>query len=253
MTDKHPLHINQIRLEHALPAVFADQPHRPSQVWEGDVVLERGKTYIIAAASGTGKSSLCAYIYGARRDYSGHICFDGQDVSAFSIGHWLSLRRTALAYLPQELDLFPELSAWQNIELKRRLTDFTPQSRVEEWLRQLGIADRRDFPVGKMSIGQQQRVGIIRSLCQPFDFILLDEATNALDARNERAIVENLAEFYRGRTVVVVAHRLSTVRDADRIIVLDGGRVAETGTHASLIARRGVYHNLVKNLLELGN
>ena len=77
MTDKHPLHINQIRLEHALPAVFADQPHRPSQVWEGDVVLERGKTYIIAAASGTGKSSLCAYIYGARRDYSGHICFDG--------------------------------------------------------------------------------------------------------------------------------------------------------------------------------
>ena len=85
------------------------------------------------------------------------------------------------------------------------------------------------------------------------DFILLDEATNALDARNERAIVENLAEFYRGRTVVVVAHRLSTVRDADRIIVLDGGRVAETGTHASLIALRGVYHTLVKNQLELGN
>ncbi len=85
------------------------------------------------------------------------------------------------------------------------------------------------------------------------DFILLDEATNALDARNERAIVENLAEFYRGRTVVVVAHRLSTVRDADRIIVLDRGHVAETGTHASLIALRGVYHTLVKNQLELGN
>ncbi len=205
MTDKHPLHINQIRLEHALPAVFADQPHRPSQVWEGDVVLERGKTYIIAAASGTGKSSLCAYIYGARRDYSGHICFDGQDVSAFTIDHWLSLRRTALAYLPQELDLFPELSAWQNIELKRRLTDFTPQSRVEEWLRQLGIADRRDFPVGKMSIGQQQRVGIIRSLCQPFDFIFLDEPVSHLDADNNRLAARIILDEAARQGAAVVA------------------------------------------------
>ena len=77
--------------------------------------------------------------------------------------------------------------------------------------------------------------------------------TNALDARNERAIVENLDVFYRGRTVVVVAHRLSTVRNADRIIVLDGGRVAETGNHDSLIERKGAYYNLVKNQLELGN
>ena len=168
-------------------------------------MLERGKTYIIAAASGTGKSSLCAYIYGARRDYSGHICFDGQDVSAFSIDHWLSLRRTALAYLPQELDLFPELSAWQNIELKRRLTDFTPQSRVEEWLRQLVIADRRDFPVGKMSIGQQQRVGIIRSLCQPFDFILLDEPVSHLDADNNRLAARMILDEAARQGAAVVA------------------------------------------------
>lgn len=205
MTDKNPLHINNIRLEHTLPAVFSDQPHRLSQVWEGDVVLERGKTYIIAAASGTGKSSLCAYIYGSRRDYSGHIYFDGRDVAGFDIDHWLALRRTALAYLPQELDLFPELSAWQNIELKRRLTDFTPQSRVEEWLRQLGIADRRDFPVGKMSIGQQQRVGIIRSLCQPFDFIFLDEPVSHLDADNNRLAARMILDEARRQGAAVVA------------------------------------------------
>ena len=81
---------------------------------------------------------------------------------------------------------------------------------------------------------------------------MLDEATNALDAKNERVIVENLARFYKGRTVVVVAHRLSTVRDADKIIVLDGGRVAETGSHESLIRKQGAYYTLVKNQLELG-
>ena len=81
----------------------------------------------------------------------------------------------------------------------------------------------------------------------------MDEATNALDAKNERAIVENLDTFYQGRTVVVVAHRLSTVKNADQIVVLDSGKVVETGNHASLIEKQGTYYNLVKNQLELGN
>ena len=85
------------------------------------------------------------------------------------------------------------------------------------------------------------------------DFIFLDEATNSLDAKNERAIVENLDGFYEGRTVVVVAHRLSTVKNADQIIVVDGGKIVETGNHASLIEKRGAYYNLVKNQLELGS
>ena len=104
-----------------------------------------------------------------------------------------------------------------------------------------------------LSQGQKQRILIARAVYRNPDFIFLDEATNALDAKNERAIVENLDVFYRGRTVVVVAHRLSTVRNADRIIVLDGGRVVETGNHDSLIERKGAYYNLVKNQLELGN
>lgn len=187
-----------------LPAVFADEKPRPSDIWKSEVALQRGHRYIIAAESGTGKSSLCAYIYGSRRDYTGKILFDGKDSASFSIADRLALRRTSLAYLPQELDLFPELSAWQNIELKRRLTGFTPREKVEQWLEMLGIADRRDFPVGKMSIGQQQRVGIIRALCQPFDFLLLDEPVSHLDEENNRKaarIIMEEAERQKGAIV----------------------------------------------------
>ena len=83
--------------------------------------------------------------------------------------------------------------------------------------------------------------------------IILDEATNALDANNERMIVEHLDEFYKGKTVVIVAHRLSTVKNADQIVVLDKGKVAEIGTHEELTQKHGAYYNLVKNQLELGN
>lgn len=103
-----------------------------------------------------------------------------------------------------------------------------------------------------LSQGQKQRVLIARAIYRDPAYIFLDEATNSLDAENERTIVENLAGFYKGRTVVVVAHRLSTVRDADNIVVLDGGRVVESGNHRSLIESHGVYYNLVKNQLELG-
>jgi ATP-binding cassette subfamily B protein len=104
-----------------------------------------------------------------------------------------------------------------------------------------------------LSQGQKQRILIARAVYKNPDFIFLDEATNALDAKNERAIVENLDGFYKGRTVVIVAHRLSTVKNADQIIVLDGGRIVEIGTHTSLIAAQGCYYNLVKNQLELGS
>ena len=105
----------------------------------------------------------------------------------------------------------------------------------------------------RVSQGQRQRILIARAVYKDPEFIFLDEATNALDTNNEKEIMEHLHRFYRGRTVVVVAHRLSTVRDADNIVVLDKGRVAEEGTHEELTAKRGIYYKLVKNQLELGN
>ena len=121
----------------------------------------------------------------------------------------------------------------------------------------MGLPLRYETKIGKdgmgLSQGQKQRILIARAVYKNPEFIFLDEATNSLDANNERAIVENLNEFYKGRTVMVVAHRLSTVRNADQIIVLEKGKVKEQGSHDSLIAARGAYYNLIKNQLELGN
>jgi ATP-binding cassette subfamily B protein len=104
-----------------------------------------------------------------------------------------------------------------------------------------------------LSEGQKQRLLIARVIYKNPEILIFDEATNSLDANTEKVIVENLADFFRGKTVIVVAHRLSTVRNADKIVVLDSGQIIETGNHQSLIEKRGAYYNLVKNQLELGN
>ncbi|MDE7109349.1 MAG: ATP-binding cassette domain-containing protein, partial [Muribaculaceae bacterium] len=133
-------------------------------------------------------------IYGARTDYEGRLLFDGEDAAGIKIDRWQLLRRESLAYLPQELSLFPELTAMQNIELKNSLTGFAEKGRIEEWLHILGIDSRRDYPVGRMSVGQQQRVGLIRAICQPFDFILLDEPVSHLDEENNRKAARMIVE-----------------------------------------------------------
>ena len=185
--------IQEISLQDALPAVFEGEDTGTSDVWRCGLTLSKGNRYIISAESGTGKSSLCSFIYGSRRDYLGTISFNGKDIRKFHIHKWQKLRRTSLAYLPQDLGLFPELSDWENIVLKNDLTGhFTPE-RIEHLLDRLGIAHRRDFPVRKMSIGQQQRVGIIRALAQPFDFLLLDEPVSHLD-RDNNLLVASIAE-----------------------------------------------------------
>lgn len=177
-----------IQLNNTLPRVFAGHNSISSDVWLKNVVMERGKRYLISAESGTGKSSMCSFIYGYRQDYSGVIAFDGQDISNLSIAQWCDLRKSHIAYLPQDMRLFGELTAIENVELKNRLTGFKSRQEIEQLFQALGIADKQDSLVAKLSIGQQQRVAIIRTLCQPCDFIMLDEPVSHLDEENNRIV-----------------------------------------------------------------
>jgi ATP-binding cassette subfamily B protein len=104
-----------------------------------------------------------------------------------------------------------------------------------------------------LSQGQKQRILIARAVYKNPEYLFFDEATNALDANNERVIMENLQEFYKGKTIVIVAHRLSTVKNADQIVVLNQGKISGLGTHAELVAKKGEYYDLVKNQLELSS
>lgn len=186
--------MNTITLDNTLPRVFASETIPHSEVWKSQISFSRGNLYLVEAASGGGESSLCAYIFGARTDYEGRILFDTTDISTLSIDDWLELRRRHIAYLPQELSLFPELTAWENIQLKNRLTGYASDKMLNRWFEQLGIASRRDYPAARLSIGQQQRVAIIRAICQPFDFMLLDEPVSHLDAANNRIAADLITE-----------------------------------------------------------
>lgn len=188
-----------------LPRVFVNENIPESDVWDEELTLYRGNNYLIEAASGGGKSSMCAYVYGARVDYEGELFFNGKDTRGFSIAEWQEIRRRHIAYLPQELDLFPELTAWENIQLKNTLTNHFGDKDIERMLDELGIASRRDYPAGRMSIGQQQRVAIIRSLCQPFDFILLDEPVSHLDEGNNRIVADMIAREAERQGAAVIS------------------------------------------------
>lgn len=183
-----------IELQQTLPEVFAGRDGIVSDVWHRHAAFRKGETCLIEAVSGTGKSSLCSYIYGWRTDYQGIITFDGENVKGFTPARWTEIRKRSIAMLFQELRLFDELTAWENVQLKNRLTGFRNKKEVERWFDELGIADKRNQKAGKMSFGQQQRVAFIRALCQPFDFILLDEPVSHLDDGNARVMARILTE-----------------------------------------------------------
>lgn len=186
--------MNSIHLRQTLPQVFADRDAITSDVWHQDITFCKGKRYLIEAASGTGKSSLCSYIYGYRRDYQGIINFDERNIRSLSVDEWVEVRKQSLSILFQELRLFPELTALENVQLKNRLTNFKKKKEVLALFAALGIADKADEKAAKLSFGQQQRVAFIRSLCQPFDFIFLDEPISHLDDDNGAIMSRLLTE-----------------------------------------------------------
>ena len=199
--------MNRITLHHALPSVFAGKDYIDSDVWHKEVEFEKGDFYLIEAASGTGKSSLCSFIYGYRNDYEGIINFDGNNVRNLSVKDWVDLRKHSLSMLFQDLRLFTELTAMENVLLKNSLTKFKKKKDNKDLFYELGIGDKMNTEIGKMSFGQQQRVALIRALCQPFDFLFLDEPVSHLDEVNAKNMARILTEeaMKQGAGVIVTS------------------------------------------------
>lgn len=211
-----------IQLQHILPQIFAEKNEIHSDIWHKDFTFHKGKYYLIEAASGTGKSSLCSYLYGERSDYQGIISFDKQNIRSFSTPQWASLRKNSLAILFQDLRLFPELTAWENVQIKNKLTRYKNKKDILDLFQMLNISDKLHTPINKLSFGQQQRVAFIRTLCQPFDFILLDEPVSHLDIDNNHLIRDILQKeaIQRGAGIIVTSIGQHLQLNYNRILML---------------------------------
>ncbi len=236
---------------------FKYDPHALAKTIEGvNIHIPEGKITAIVGASGSGKTTLIKLMLGYYPVMSGEITIAGHNISEYNLKWW----RQQCGVVMQDGVIFSESIA-RNIAVddggidEERLIKAAEIANVKDFVMALPLKFNTNIGRDGMGLsqGQKQRILIARAVYKNPKFIFLDEATNSLDASNERVIVENLDKFYKGKTVVIVAHRLSTVKNADQIIVLDKGKVVETGNHKSLTAKRGAYYNLVKNQLELGN
>ena len=204
------------------PQVFLHREDLTSEVWKQNIGFNKGKTYLVEADSGQGKSTFCSYVMGYRHDYEGKILFDQQDIIQYRVKEWTDVRRLHISCLFQDLRLFPELTALENVEIKNKLTGHKSRRQIEQWFTMLGISDKQDTRVGLMSFGQQQRVAMMRALVQPFDFILADEPISHLDDANAALMADIMMTEARsqGAGVIVTSIGKHMQLDYDQVIKL---------------------------------
>jgi len=182
-----------IQLTDLWPIPVKEMPssiNEPSDTFGKDCPFEKGKNYLLTAPSGRGKSTLLHLIYGLRSDYEGEVTLGGKNIRDFIPEAWADFRQTKLAIVFQDIRLFPNLTALENILLKAKLTGTKSEAEINELARNIGIANLLEKKCRALSYGQQQRVAILRALCQPFEFILLDEPFSHLDDKNVRIACE---------------------------------------------------------------
>ena len=220
-----------------------------------NLTIPEGKITAIVGMSGSGKTTLIKLLLGFYPPTKGNIRIGGLNLSNIDPQAW----RARCGTVMQDGFIFSESIA-KNIAIgedhidEHRLLNAAKIANIQDMIENLPLG--YNTKIGQegngISQGQKQRILIARAVYKDPHYIFLDEATNSLDANNEHVIMDNLQEFFKGRTVVVVAHRLSTVKNADQIVVLNHGEITEIGTHNELVAKHGVYYTLVKNQLELG-
>ncbi|OQA00090.1 MAG: Toxin RTX-I translocation ATP-binding protein [Bacteroidetes bacterium ADurb.Bin408] len=231
-------------------------PHSPAVLENINLSIPEGKVTAIVGVSGSGKTTLIKLLLGFYKPEKGEIKVGDLSLEHINGSFW----RSRCGVVMQDGYIFSETIAENiapgddNID-RHKLLDAVKSANIREFIDALPLG--YNTKIGQegsgISQGQKQRLLIARAIYKEPYYIFLDEATNALDANNEKLIMENLNEFFKGRTVVIVAHRLSTVKNADQIVVLDKGQIIEQGTHETLAAKKGAYYELVKNQLEFGN
>jgi len=249
LPDRKDIYVNNLSFQY-------EGPRSAFALKDADLHIEAGKVTAIVGTSGSGKTTLLKILLGFYQPVRGDILVGDSRLSNISLKMW----REKVGAVMQDGFIFPDTIA-ANIAPGSQEFDDDKLMRAVEIANIKGLVE--SLPLGfntkignnghGLSEGQKQRILIARVVYKNPDVILFDEATNSLDANNEKVIVENLAGFFKGKTVVIVAHRLSTVRNADKIIVIDSGRIIETGNHETLLLRKGAYFELIRNQLELGN
>ena len=231
-------------------------PHSPKVLKKINLEIPANKVTAIVGTSGSGKTTLVKLLLGFYKIDKGEIRLNDINIDNYSPSQW----RKRCGVVMQEGYIFSDSIA-NNIGIIDEIPD---PAKIDRAVSTANIKEFIDaLPLGYetkigndghgLSTGQKQRILIARAVYKDPDYLFFDEATNALDAKNERVIMDNLDQFFKGRTVVVVAHRLSTVRKADQIVVLETGEIVEKGNHQELVDKKGVYYHLVKDQLELGN
>jgi ABC-type lipoprotein export system ATPase subunit len=216
--------IENIAISSLLPKVFHGMENtqriEKSQVWlVPNLRFHRGCRICLQAESGGGKSSLLSFVYGNRNDYLGEIYYDDENIRHFDINKWCEVRMRHIALLPQEMRMFPELTVMQNLQIKNQITQHKTESQLLQLLEKLGVVEKVNDPLNTLSIGQQQRVAIVRTICQPFDFILLDEPVSHLDVENNKIAAAIIAEEAEAQGAGVISTSVGNP------LLLDGAEI----------------------------